>query len=70
MLSDTAREQNITDVTKEINAIDGIEMPAPHEDLCESFDCVDDITSKPLNHTFAAEARKLETDFFKRMRVY
>ena len=70
MLSDTMKEQNITDVTKEINALMALEMPTPHDDIYKSFDFVDDITGRPLDHKLASEARKLEMDFFKRMRVY
>ena len=70
MLSDTAKEQNITHVTKEINALMALEMPTPQEELYESFDFVDDITGKPLDHKLAAEARKLEIDFFRNMKVY
>ena len=64
------KERNITDVTKEINALMAMEMPTPHEDLYEEFDFIDDVTGKPLNHRLAAEARKLEIEFFKNMKVY
>ena len=70
MLSDSVKEQSIKDVTKEINALMSLEMPTPHQDLYESFDFVDDITGKPLDHKLAADARKLEIDFFRKMGVY
>ena len=70
MLSEAIGEQNITDVTKEINALMTLEMPTPHEDMYEEFDFVDDVTGRPLNHKLAAEARKLEIEFFKNMKVY
>ena len=67
MLSDSVKEQSIKDVTKEINALTSLEMPTPHQDLYGSFDFVDDITGKPLDHKLAADARKLEIDFFRKM---
>ena len=70
MLSETVRDQNITDVTKEVNALMALEMKTPHEDMYEEFDFVDDVTGRPLNHKLAAEARRLEIDFFKNMKVY
>ena len=70
MLSETVREKNITDVTREVNALMATEMKTPHEDMYEEFDFVDDVTGRPLNHKLAAEARRLEIDFFKNMKVY
>ena len=73
MMSEAVKEQNITDVTKEINALMAMEMPTPHEDLedlYEEFDFIDDVTGKPLDHELASEARRLEIEFFRNMKVY
>ena len=70
MLSGTVKQQSINEVTKGITAIRGLEMPSPHEDLYDGYDCVDDTTGKHLDHGLAAEARKLEIDFFKNIKVY
>ena len=50
-----------------------MEMPTPHEDLedlYEEFDFIDDVTGKPLDHELASEARRLEIEFFRNMKVY
>ncbi len=43
-----------------------------HDDteLHEEFGFIDDVPGKPLKHKSAVEARRLEMDFFRKMRMY
>ena len=41
-----------------------------HTELHEEFDFIDDVPGKPLKHKSAVEARRLEMDFFRKMRMY
>ena len=38
--------------------------------IYENYDFVDDITMKPLDKARAIEARRLEIEFFRKMKVY
>ncbi len=60
-----------TDITEEINSM--LKHPHdedPHVTLYQEFDFVDDVSGKPLNHSLATEARRLEIEFFRKMQVY
>ena len=68
------------DVTTEMNYLMSLgEHKSPHEDdergiwekeLYDGKDFFDDVTGKSLNHDMAVEARRLEMQFFRRMKVY
>ena len=49
-------------------------MKTPHEeedvDMYQEYNFVDDVTGKRLDHAMAKEARELEMDFFRKMKVY
>ena len=61
------------DVTREFNAMIGslnqLEASA-NSDLYQDYDFVDDVSSKPFDKKRAIDARMLEIDFFRRMKVY
>ena len=40
------------------------------DELYGRFEFYDDITLKPLNHKLAVQARKLDIEFFSKMKVY
>ena len=53
-LEGAVNEQNIQDITNEINALVETDMPHPHEDLYNDYDFLDAVTGKPLDHRLAA----------------
>ena len=64
------KQGDITDITEHISALVKDEMPTPHDDLYDNYDFVDDVSGQDLNKELAAAARKLEIDFFRKMKVY
>ena len=52
--------------------IDELIKVDPHEKELQyvSFECFDDVTGQTLDKRMAEEARKLEMQFFKNMKVY
>ena len=65
--------QRTVDVTHEFNAMIGslnqLEASSNH-DLYQNYDFVDDVSNKPLDNKIAIDARMLEIEFFRRMKVY
>ncbi len=59
---------SIRDVTKELGAIN--EGPHDPEAMYEEYYFIEDTTGQQLDHRLAKEARKLEMDFFRKMKVY
>ena len=53
--------EGLNAVSKDLNAV---------ESLYSNVDFYDDISGKELDHKMAAEARRLEIEFFKKMKVY
>ena len=61
------------DITHELNAIIGslnlIEATSNNE-LYQDYNFIDDVSNKPLSKKMAIDARTLEIEFFRRMKVY
>ena len=68
MLSNT-RPTTQKDVTGVINVLTKADPHLKHE-LYQDFEFIDDVSGRVLDHEFAVKARKLEMDFFRKMRVY
>ena len=58
------------DVTETINNLMKHLHDQEEEDWYQGFEFFDDVTGGKLNHKLAVKARKLEMEFFKRMKVY
>ena len=61
-----ARAEDVTGL------IGNLEKTDPHapDDLYKDFKFFDDVTGRELDHGLAVKARRLEMDFFRKMRVY
>ena len=70
-----ARHQSgLAAVVQGLLELRAVQMPSPHdEDPMEQYDDMeftDDVSGKPLDSRLAVKARKLEIDFFRKMKVY
>ena len=54
------------------SVIHKLDMAHPHDkdDLYREYDFVEDTSGRVLDHKLAVEARKLEMEFFRKMKVY
>ena len=57
------------DVTRAINVLTEAD-PHAQDELYQDFEFIDDVSGRVLDHDLAVKARKLEMDFFRKMRVY
>ena len=57
------------DVTGAINVLTKAD-PHAKDELYQDFEFIDDVSGRVLDHELAVKARKLEMDFFRKMRVY
>ena len=57
------------DVTSAINVLTKAD-PHAKDELYHDFEFIDDVSGRVLDHELAVKARKLEMDFFQKMRVY
>ena len=57
------------DVTGAINVLTNAD-PSAKDELYKDFEFIDDVSGRVLDHELAVKARTLETDFFRKMRVY
>ena len=57
------------DVTGAINVLTNAD-PRAKDELYKDFEFIDDVSGRVLDHELAVKARTLETDFFRKMRVY
>ena len=57
------------DVTSAINVLTEAD-PHAKDELYQDFEFIDDVSGRVLDHELAVKARKLEMDFFRKMRVY
>ena len=57
------------DVTSAINVLTEAD-PHAKDELYKDFEFIDDVSGRVLDHELAVKARKLEMDFFRKMRVY
>ena len=57
------------DVTSAINVLTKAD-PHAKDELYQDFDIIEDVSGQVLDHELALNARKLEMDFFWKMRVY
>ena len=65
-------EQNeFIDITAEMRiAVAALNALEAMDDIYEGYDFVDDVSNQVLDKEMAFQARRLETDFFKKMKVY